>query len=245
MSEFALEDSIERFRTELTAAVCQMPNCILLLDEIEKAARSVTRLLLQVLDDGRLLDRNNREVSFVNSYIILTTNAGSEVYKTIAKYATDDEGSSGLKDYQKVIRRSLLSEGGSKFPPELLGRINVIVPFQPLSEKTQENIALMKLKELRKQVLEKHGVDLRIDKNVIIYLVYDRMDTDAESGGAREIVAKIEQELTVKVSKAIIDHPDVKTFYARIEGDMAIKDKNMLKSKAYIRVIPAIKTREK
>ena len=73
-----------RFRRELTNRVSAIPYCLILLDEIEKACPPVTRVLLQVLDDGRLLDENEREVTFKNAYIIVTTNSGAEVFQTIS-----------------------------------------------------------------------------------------------------------------------------------------------------------------
>ena len=75
-----------------------------MLDEIEKACDPVVKLLLPVLDEGRLQDENNREVTFINAYIILTTNAGTEVYKNIAQYQADDEGMGHwIRDYSKLI----------------------------------------------------------------------------------------------------------------------------------------------
>ena len=90
MTEYSDPESMERFRTELTNRVFERPFCIVLLDEIEKACSEITRLLLQVLDDGRLMDANNREVSFKNAYVIMTTNAGNQVYKSIAAYMDDE-----------------------------------------------------------------------------------------------------------------------------------------------------------
>ena len=104
MTEFANESSLDLFRHELTNRVWERPYSIILLDEIEKACAPVTRILLQVLDDGRLTDENNREVPFVNAYIVLTTNAGNEVYKDIAQYAASDTGSGeSMKKYQKLM----------------------------------------------------------------------------------------------------------------------------------------------
>ena len=137
MTEFALDHSLDRFRRELTNRVSAIPYCLILLDEIEKACPPVTRVLLQVLDDGRLLDENEREVTFKNAYIIVTTNSGAEVFQTISNYGQSDKADSKTLDkYDKLLRESILAQSGSKFPPELLGRIDCIVPFQPLSRRT-------------------------------------------------------------------------------------------------------------
>lgn len=239
MTEFANQDSLERFRTELTARVWERPYSVILLDEIEKACAPVTRILLQVLDDGRLMDENNREVSFANAYIILTTNAGSEIYQTIAQYGADDKGSGQfMKKYNKLIRESISSTAGdNKFPPELLGRIDTIVPFQPLSEATMKRIVEMKLRKLKDEVLKKHNVELKIQTKVIRYLVEDNLDTDANSGGARIVMSKLESEVTTAVARFINANPNVSAVGVIVDGELAADHKDKLESEAYIKVV--------
>lgn len=239
MTEYANDDSLERFRDLLTTRIWEHPYSIVLLDEIEKACASVTRLLLQVLDDGRLMNRNNREISFTNCYIVLTTNAGSEIYKTIAQYGASDEGSERIaKKYDSLIRRSLSeTSGDNRFPPELIGRIDVMVPFQPLSRATMGNIVKMKLRKLKDQVRSRHGVELVINKDVIRYLVDDNLSTDSDAGGARVVMSKLESEVTTNVARFINEHPFVSRIGVKVEGDMAIDNKNQLESRAYIKVL--------
>lgn len=239
MTEYANDDSLERFRDLLTTRIWEHPYSIVLLDEIEKACASVTRLLLQVLDDGRLTNRNNREISFTNCYIVLTTNAGSEIYKTIAQYGASDEGSERIaKKYDSLIRRSLSeTSGDNRFPPELIGRIDVMVPFQPLSRATMGNIVKMKLRKLKDQVRSRHGVELVINKDVIRYLVDDNLSTDSDAGGARVVMSKLESEVTTNVARFINEHPFVSRIGVKVEGDMAIDNKNQLESRAYIKVL--------
>ena len=238
-TEYANSDSLERFRSELTNKVWMHPYSIILLDEIEKACSEVTRVLLQVLDDGRLIDDNNREVTFTNAYIVMTTNAGSEVYRNISQYNVDDEGSGReMKQYNKLIRKSITeTTGGNRFPPELLGRIDCMVPFQPLSENTLNTIVESKLIKLRHMVREKHGVNLAITKDVIRYIVADNLDTDSDSGGARVTVAKLESEVTTEVARFINKHPDCKRMRVFVDGKMAVDDVNRRISEATIRVV--------
>ena len=239
MTEYALPESLERFRQELTTAVWTRPYSIILLDEIEKACPPVTRLLLQVLDDGRLLDRNNREVTFKNAYIIVTTNAGSEIYKTIAQYNVDDTGSGKmLEKYEALIRESIKgTTGGGKFPPELLGRIDCLVPFQPLSEQTMFNICAMKLNKLRDEIRVKHHIEAKFDKRVINYIVLDKMTTDSDAGGARAVVSRIEREITTEISKFINKHPNYgegRPMYIYVEGELASENKHKLETNAHV-----------
>lgn len=241
MTEFALETSLERFRNELTSKVWARPYCIILLDEIEKAAAPVTRLLLQVLDDGRLIDENNREVTFKNAYIIMTTNAGSEIYNNISHYASSDTGDgTKIKKYNKLIRRSIQeTTGDNRFPPELLGRIDCLVPFQPLSINTMKRIAETKLNKMRKQVADKHGIHVDVHNDVVRYLVEDNLDADSQSGGARAVVSKMESEVVMEVARYVNLHKDVSSIVVNVEGEMACDNKHKLESDAHI-VINAV-----
>lgn len=238
MTEYALPESLERFRRELTAKVWEHPYSIVLLDEIEKACAPVTRILLQVLDDGRLMDENSREVTFTNAYIVITTNSGSEIYKNIAQYQADDEGSGAfVKKYDKLIRQSISSTNGdNKFPPELLGRIDSIVPFQPLSEETMKKIVMMKLSKLRDLIREKHNIQIIFSKDIIDYLVEDNMDTDSDSGGARKVMSKLESEVTTSVARFINTYPEVNKLKVCVEGELASRNKTKLESDAYIKI---------
>lgn len=225
-TEFANSESLDRFRRELTNQVWARPYSIVLLDEIEKACPEVTRLLLQVLDDGRLVDENDRVVGFTNAYIIMTTNAGAEIFKTIAQYNVDDSGSGkGVMQYEKVIRDSIVKTTGGKFPPELLGRIDVVVPFQPLSEATMEKIVVANIQKLAATVLVKHGVVLKTHRDVVRYLVGDTMDTDSDAGGARAVKSKLESEVTVAVAAYINSHPNDKKISVSVVGEMARDNK--------------------
>ena len=243
MTEYTAADSQDRFRDELTRRVWERPFSIILLDEIEKAAAEVCRLLLQVLDDGRLSDRNGREVSFLNAYVILTTNAGSEVYKSIAQYDEDDTGSGkALEQYQALIRRALSdTTGDNRFPPELIGRIDTLVPFQPLSEQTMKDITLMRLHELHDRVMEKHNVYLEVGKNdVIDYLVKDVSTTDSDAGGARQVMARLTDEVTTNVAAFVNNNPDILRIHVGVVGDTAYNDKHLRTSRARIEVRPAL-----
>lgn len=237
MSEYANADSLDRFRAELTERVWAKPYSVILLDEIEKGCAEVSRLLLQVLDDGRLVDVNGRVVSFVNSYVVMTTNAGSEVYKGMASYTDVDpeKNLQTLAHYDALIRRSLTSTtGANNFPPELLGRIDTIVPFQPLSLETRRRIARTKLTELKERVLELHGVRLAIDEKVIDYLVEDQLTTDSDAGGARAVISKMDSEVTCAVAAFINANPHAKRVGVKVEGTMRIEDKSKLASEARI-----------
>ncbi|KOT57102.1 MULTISPECIES: AAA family ATPase [Streptomyces] len=236
MTEYAEDSSFAAFRSELTKRVWDLSHAVLLFDEVEKASAMVTRVLLQVLDDGRLNDDNNREVSFLNTYIVLTTNAGSEIYKDISQYAADDTGSGKqLMEYEKLIRRSISSTtGDNRFPPELLGRIDAIVPFQPLSLPTQQAIVRKKLRQMVQEVFVKHNVRVDVDARVLQYLIEDKGDTDSDAGGARAAVAKLTDEVTTAVATFLNEHPSERRIRIDVVGDLVSDDKNLLSSDAYV-----------
>lgn len=238
MTEYAEDSSFAAFRSELTKRVWDLSHAVLLFDEVEKASAMVTRVLLQVLDDGRLNDDNSREVSFLNTYIVLTTNAGSEIYKDIAQYAADDTGSGKqLMEYEKLIRRSISSTtGDNRFPPELLGRIDTIVPFQPLSLPTQQKIVRKKLRQMVQEVFVKHNVRVDVDARVLQYLIEDKGDTDSDAGGARAAVAKLTDEVTTAVATFLNEHPSERRIRIDVVGDLVSDDKNLLSSDAYVEV---------
>ena len=244
MTEYSEDSSLQTFRSELTKRVWDRPHSVVLFDEVEKASQMVTRILLQVLDDGRLSDDNGREISFLNTYIVLTTNAGSEVYRDIAQYAADDTGSGKqLKEYDKLIRRSIsTTTGDNRFPPELLGRIDAIVPFQPLSLATQKKIVTKKLADLVKEIMVKHNTKVDISRRVLQYLIEDKGDTDSDAGGARGAVAKMTAEVTTEIAAFINAHPYDKHISVDVVGDLVSDDKTLRTSDAYIRV-SAVKDR--
>ena len=239
MSEWGRDDSVDLFREELARHVWATSHCVLLFDEIEKASPLVVRLLLQVLDDGRLSDKDGRQVSFLNTYIVLTTNAGSEIYRTIGEYNADDHGSEEtMRDYEKIIETSIKSEDGGKFPPELLGRIDAIVPFQPLSRATLSKIMTKKLAEMITDVKRKHGIHVTVDGRVLNFLVEDEARSDSDSGGARDMVRRMQRFVTTEIAAFINEHPHERNIAVSIEGTLRSEDVSILKSDARVVVQP-------
>ena len=238
MTEFANEDSVEVFRSELTKKVFTLPFSVILLDEIEKAHSKVTRVLLQVLDDGRLTDDNNREVSFRNAYVVMTSNAGADVFHSIAHYSPDDQGrAEALRKYDKLIHRALTkTTGDNRFPVELVGRIDAIVPFQPLSRNTQRKVVEGKLRELTEMVLTKHGVKLVLDRKILQYLVEDKGDVDAAAGGARQAVKLVTEEVATAVATFINEHSQERRIRVDVVGDLVSDHKDIRVSDAHLEV---------
>lgn len=237
MTEYSRPDSVERFRNALAERVWEHPYSVILLDEVEKACGDATRLLLQVIDDGRLTNRYGREVSFTNSYLVMTTNAGSEIYANIARYDRSDDPAAFVRKYDALIRRSLTeTTGGNRMPPELLGRIDMVVPFHPLSRDTLRRIVLNRLQELKRRLDEEHGIQLAVHERVLTYLVDELADTDSDAGGARQAIHLIDTELMALVGRAINTGRHVTRLSVTVDGTMRVDDKHLLEGDARLRV---------
>ena len=152
---------------QLTERVKRNPYSIILLDEIEKAHQDVFNILLQVLDDGRLTDAQGNTVSFENTIIIMTSNAGSNL----------NTNSIGFGSTADASKNKMLNALKDLFRPEFLNRVDEIVAFDPLTNEqlmqivdlmisdTQKvlndrNIGLILTNEAKQYVLEK-GTDLK------------------------------------------------------------------------------------
>ena len=125
---------------ELTERVRARPHSLILLDELEKAHPSVTALLLQILEDGRLTDSLGRTADFRNTLLVMTTNAGTLGPKARAGFSGREGGEA---DGEARARERV----SAVFPPELLGRMDAVVTFQPLTEQSLARIAALRLNE--------------------------------------------------------------------------------------------------
>ena len=135
---------------QLTEKVKRKPYSIILLDEIEKAHPDVFNLLLQVLDDGKLTDSQGNTVSFANTVIIMTSNAGSNLNTNSIGFGKQTIDKGKIEDTLK-----------STFRPEFLNRIDEIVVFDSLTENELIQIVDLMLKDTQKALKEK-------DMNLIV-----------------------------------------------------------------------------
>ena len=254
MSEYANADSLNRFRTLLTAEVWAHPYCVLLLDEIEKADATITRLLLSVLDDGRLTDENDRVVNFTNCYVIMTTNAGSEIFQTMGQFDTNDRNNDRLAQQQWLddhfaqIRESLQS-ATSKFPPELLGRVGRgIIPFRPLTRITKYRILHMYMDSIAERFRVHHGVEVvwqgegqavpPAANRVEQFIIEDQLDSgNANAGGGREVKLTFDSLVLSRMSACVNQNKYAKKIEVQVVGTMRNEDKSSRLSKSLIEVV--------
>jgi len=175
---------------QLTEYIRRKPYSIILIDEVEKAAREFVTLFLQVLDDGRLTDGQGRVVDFRNTVIIMTSNLG-------ATYLSDvPEG-----PITPATRRLVMGAIETHFPPEFRNRIDEIIIFRPLSRKNVMKIVDIRLKEIEERLASKK-LKLELDAKAKQYL--GSIGYSA-SYGARPLNRAIQSELLNPLAMLILE----------------------------------------
>lgn len=175
---------------QLTEKVRRHPYSVVLFDEIEKAHHSIYNILLQILDEGRLTDSQGRVVSFENTVIILTSNAG-------IGFGNDNLGFASEKESEERNANDKLKK---IFKPELLNRVDEIVVFNKLIKKDFVEIAEIILGEMENALLEK-GITLAVTDNAKNLLAEKGY---SEKYGARELRRVISQEAGNKIADLIV-----------------------------------------
>ncbi len=180
---------------QLTEKVRRRPYSVVLFDEIEKAHPDVMNILLQILDEGRVNDAQGRSISFENTVIIMTSNAGS----------TDKSFGIGFDKTQAQISRERAIKGLREFlRPEFISRIDEIVVFNPLTEDNYADIAHLMLGEIVEPLSEKmitFTFDREAEKAIAKIAYNDKY-------GARDIRRVIRREVEDKIADMIIDSDD-------------------------------------
>ena len=177
---------------QLTEKVRRKPYSVILFDEIEKAHPDVMNILLQILDEGKVTDSHGRTVSFENTVIAMTSNAGS---------SNASDGGLGFGKSEGDISRERAMNALKEFlRPEFLGRIDEIVVFNPLTEENYTKIAKLMLEEMKKALAEKN-IELKVTE-----AAYRTIASKAYGGkyGGRDIRRVIRRELEDKVAELVV-----------------------------------------
>lgn len=173
----------------LTEKVRRRPYSVVLLDELEKAHRDVTGLLLQILEDGILTDSLGRTVDFKNTMVVMTSNLGSG--ESVKNGVGFTPGSA--QDRTKRILRQA-------FPAELLGRIDCITTFRPLSQDDLAEIARRQLWQMVQRAALR-GLELEISEEVCPYLAALCSQDDS---GARSVRHRIQDMVETALSERLL-----------------------------------------
>ena len=178
---------------QLTEKVRRRPYSVILFDEIEKAHPDVMNILMQILDEGKIDDAQGRTVSFENTVICMTSNAGS----------TDKSIGVGFNRTDTEISKEKAMKGLREFlRPEFISRIDEIVVFRNLEKKDFEKIAALMLDEMKQPLLEKN-ITMQYDDAALVAIAEDSY---GKPYGARDIRRVIRQTVEDQVASLIIAH---------------------------------------
>ena len=174
---------------QLTEKVKRKPYSIILLDEIEKAHPDVFNILLQVLDDGRLTDSQGNTVSFENTIIIMTSNAGSNLNNNSIGFGNESVDKSKIEDRLK-----------DTFRPEFLNRVDEIVVFNSLTKDQLLQIVDLMLNDTKKVLLDK-DISLQVSKRAKEFIL--NKGTNLKFG-ARPLRRAIQRYVEDEISEQLL-----------------------------------------
>lgn len=222
MSEYAEKHSVARLigappgyigfdnGGQLTEAVKRKKNCVILLDEIEKAHEDIFNIFLQVFDEGRLTDGLGNLVDFKNVIIIMTSNIGTQK-------ANENANKIGFieSDIENNTKDIITKEINKKFKPEFINRLDDIVYFNTLNFNSLKKISEIELNKFKER-LSINKYNLTFDKKVIEY--FAKTNDKENKFGARPIVRKIESELEDKIVDMIIRDGEKHNFELKMKN---------------------------
>lgn len=190
---------------QLTEQVRRHPYSLILLDEVEKAHPDVLHMFLQILDDGRLTDSQGRTVSFKDTIIIMTSNAGTG----------DVEASVGFGASVKGKTHSVLDKLGMYFKPELLNRFDDVIEFDPLTKGDLTHIVSLMINDVN-EMLSHQGLTIEVTdaaKDKLVELGY------SPSMGARPLRRVIQEEIEDGIADYYLDHESTVNLKADVNKD--------------------------
>ncbi|WP_105145026.1 ATP-dependent Clp protease ATP-binding subunit [Streptococcus suis] len=204
---------------QLTEKVRRNPYSLILLDEVEKAHPDVMHMFLQVLDDGRLTDGQGRTVSFKDTIIIMTSNAGTGKVEASVGFGAAMEGRT----------QSVLGQLSNFFSPEFMNRFDGIIEFQPLSKENLLEIVSLMLDDVNKR-LSNNGISLHVTDKVkekLVDLGYD------PKMGARPLRRTIQDQIEDAITDFYLENPSEKDLRAVMtsKGSIQIKTQSTSKEK--------------
>lgn len=184
---------------QLSEKVRRNPYSVVLFDEIEKAHPDVFNVLLQVLDDGHITDSKGRKVSFKNTVLIMTSNAGAQriVDPKNLGFATEK---SETKDYEKM-KSNVMEEVKRSFKPEFINRIDDIIVFHQLNNENMKEIVNLLASNLYKRCEDQLGIHLTITAALKEHLVSKYADNKM---GARPLKRAIQSVVEDVLAEEIL-----------------------------------------
>ena len=190
---------------QLTEQVRRHPYSLILLDEVEKAHPDVMHMFLQILDDGRLTDSQGRTVSFKDTIIIMTSNAGTGDAVASVGFGAEASGNT----------HSIIDKLTNYFKPEFLNRFDDIVQFNALTKDDLMKIVNLMINDVN-TMLDDRGLHIDVPENVEAKLVDLGFDPKM---GARPLRRVIQEQIEDRIADYVLDHSDVKQLAAKLDED--------------------------
>ena len=185
---------------QLSEKVRRHPYSVILFDEIEKAHTDVFNILLQILEDGHVTDAQGRKVSFKNTIIIMTSNAGAQ--RIIEpKHLGFGMQENAEEDYHKM-KDGVMEEVKKIFKPEFINRIDEILVFHTLTQENIRQIVKIMLKTLNKRTAAQMNLSLEVTEEAIAQLAKSGFD---KNYGARPVRRAIQTQLEDKLADELLD----------------------------------------
>lgn len=188
---------------QLTEQVRRHPYSLILLDEVEKAHPDVMHMFLQILDDGRLTDSQGRTVSFKDTIIIMTSNAGTGDMVASVGFGAEAAGQT----------KSVISKLTNYFKPEFLNRFDDIVEFNALTKDDLMKIVGLMIDDVNNMLADRK---LHIEvpgavKERLVDLGFD------PKMGARPLRRVIQEHIEDQIADYVLDHPDATNLVAQVD----------------------------
>lgn len=197
---------------QLTETVRRNPYSLILVDEVEKAHPDVLNIFLQIMEDGRLTDSKGRTVSFENTIIIMTSNAGTGTAEANVGFGAQEEGR----------QSSVLDQLSDYFRPEFLNRFTAIVEFSPLDREELLHIVDLMIADVNSMLAEQ---DMSIEVSGEVKKELADLGYNPELG-ARPLRRVIEEQIEDKIAEFYLNHEKVSDMYADlIDGEIVVMDK--------------------
>ncbi|AMM97027.1 AAA family ATPase [Bacillus pumilus] len=198
---------------QLTEKVRRKPYSIILLDEIEKAHPDVQHMFLQIMEDGRLTDSQGRTVSFKDTVIIMTSNAGSTDKTVKVGFQSDQE--------EAIEEQSLIDSLSTYFKPEFLNRFDSIIQFDSLDRDDLVKIVDLLLNELSEQLKE---------QNLTVHVTNEAKEKIAELGyhpafGARPLRRTIQEHVEDQMTEILLEEEQLSGFTVEVEDNEIVVKK--------------------
>ncbi len=185
---------------QLSEKIRKNPYSVVLFDEIEKAHPDVFNVLLQVLDDGHITDSKGRKVSFKNTILIMTSNAGAQRIIAPKNLGFSMENSKE-QDYEKM-KAGVMEEVKRLFKPEFINRIDEIMVFQPLGKQEMHEIITLLCANLIKRCREQMQIKLQISTALKEHIVTKYAD---DKMGARPLKRALQSVVEDKLAEEILE----------------------------------------